>query len=123
VGAKEHITNQADFDPIECGLLEELGLLERTEQELLIERLGRTVMQFIQHPALEKLLIRDTHYTWAQKTHTINKRNCMHDFAVLLGCVYGRTSERYTFDRMLRWAMLEVPTLDERHIQRTTHAT
>jgi hypothetical protein len=42
-------------------LLEELGRLQRLEQRALVETLGRSVVQLVQHVALQELLVRDAH--------------------------------------------------------------
>ena len=52
---------QPHLDPVELGALEELGCLERLEKVLLVQRLGRAVVQLVEHPALEELLVAHAH--------------------------------------------------------------
>ena len=55
---------QASLDPVQLGQLEELSLRERLEQRPLALRLGRFVMELIQDPDLEQLLVGNTDLDW-----------------------------------------------------------
>jgi len=51
---------QASFDPVKFCQLEEFGCLKSLEQVALVLRLGVFVMQAIEDPAFQQLLVRDT---------------------------------------------------------------
>ena len=53
---------QARLDPVERRHLEELGLLEGTEEVLLVEGLWRAVVERVEDEALEELLVGDAHF-------------------------------------------------------------
>mmetsp|Transcript_22146 Transcript_22146/g.49255 ORF Transcript_22146/g.49255 Transcript_22146/m.49255 type:complete len:334 (+) Transcript_22146:5419-6420(+) len=52
---------QSDLYPVQLGRLEELRGLQGLHETLLGDRLGRLVVQAVEHPALEQLLIGDAH--------------------------------------------------------------
>jgi hypothetical protein len=52
---------QTRFDPIEFGHLEKFSLLEGTEKLAFAHGFGRAVVQLVQHPHLEQLLVTHTH--------------------------------------------------------------
>ena len=53
---------QAGLDPVELRRLKVLGGLERAEEVLFRERLGRAVVEVVEHVALEQLLVRHAHF-------------------------------------------------------------
>ena len=55
---------QSCFNPIQLGNLEKLSGLELAKKALLVHRLGRTVLEFIEDIALEKLLVRNANFDW-----------------------------------------------------------
>ena len=55
---------KASFNPIDRGLLEELGLLERLHQALLVLCLRLLFVQLVQDVGLQKFLIRYSDLDW-----------------------------------------------------------
>lgn len=53
---------EASFDPIKLRQLEELGLLEGAEQVTLVLGFGALMVQAVENPALQELLVADTHF-------------------------------------------------------------
>mmetsp|Transcript_33281 Transcript_33281/g.109100 ORF Transcript_33281/g.109100 Transcript_33281/m.109100 type:complete len:1053 (+) Transcript_33281:4096-7254(+) len=52
---------QADLDPVQLGALEELGGRENVHQVALVEGLRRAVVQLVEHPHLQQLLVGHAH--------------------------------------------------------------
>lgn len=96
--------------------MEELGLLERAKEALLVESLreemrrlrehstdlGRTMVQFVENEALQKLLVADTHLCM----ETVNTERTDNLYLDGIGC----------------GAVLLVPGFDQRNIDATTGA-
>ena len=55
---------QTDLHPVQLCTLEELGGGKDVHQVALVKRLGWAVVQLVQHPHLQELLVRDTHLHW-----------------------------------------------------------
>ena len=62
----EHVVSlaadlQARLHPVQAGRLEELGRLEGAEEVALLLRLGRPMLQSVEHKVLQQLLVAHTH--------------------------------------------------------------
>jgi len=55
---------QTDLHPVQLCALEELGSLQSLEQALLLQVLGVSVMQLVQHIHLQQLLVTHAHLHW-----------------------------------------------------------
>ncbi len=55
---------QTDLHPVQLCALEELGSLQSLEQALLLQVLGVSVMQPVQHIHLQQLLVTHAHLHW-----------------------------------------------------------
>mmetsp|Transcript_14739 Transcript_14739/g.38930 ORF Transcript_14739/g.38930 Transcript_14739/m.38930 type:complete len:664 (+) Transcript_14739:435-2426(+) len=55
---------QTDLDPVQLRALEELGGREDVHQVALVEGLRRAVVQLVEHPHLQQLLVGHTHLHW-----------------------------------------------------------
>ena len=62
----EHVVSlaadlQPRLHPVQAGGLEELGRLEGAEEVALLLRLGRPMLQSVEHKVLQQLLVAHTH--------------------------------------------------------------
>lgn len=68
----EHVVTLAtnlntSLDPVKLCRLEELGRFEGSEEVLLVESLGRSVLESVEDIALEKLLVTHTDLDWMSR--------------------------------------------------------
>ena len=105
---------QADLNPVQLRGLEELGAAQRPKEVLLLEVLGRPVVQLVEHEVLQQLLVAHAHLD----------RVCLHIWHRKgLQGITMRAADHTTKqgqEEYLRAVLVE-PVVDEGDVQGTAH--